>query len=429
MTSNTAPYGKVSASNETNNTKAYKAFNNANTEDFDRWTTSIASTGWIQYEFTNPICISKIGLQSLPKLSVDTGGVSPVDATAKIQVSNDNFVTDIHDLQEVISVPTSDALTYKVHNVTCNGYYKYVRFVWISNNMVYNNSPYCGITTLQFYGRQLNVSVPKMTSNTAPWGEAFADEYHDDTTVPYKAFDNDDSSWWTSTSQKQNSYVGYDFKKPVLIKKVCLKQNENAGNTVRVEYSDDKNVWTSADCIFNTIAKTIVFSDVNEKKLHRYWRFFFAVNNNYTSTIMANFYGLDYSEREFEEGSTMKYIYDHGVEFEEIYTQPIVTKKDNYVTIAGTSSAVARYVLKDGLNLANYKILRAKISGYTGAYGNSHLIVIKISTGETTSYGGVTNDNVPNNCNLDVSNINDLESVGFQSVNGSSITFNELWLE
>ena len=52
----------------------------------------------------------------------------------------------------------------------CDTYYKSYKFEIL---LCYQTDP-VGLDILQFYGRQLKISVPKMTSNTEPYGEAKA---------------------------------------------------------------------------------------------------------------------------------------------------------------------------------------------------------------------------------------------------------------
>lgn len=414
MTSNTEPYGETIYDSVYLTNYPYNVFDNNDSTVWSQSTGSVPS--YIGYKFMNPIMCKRLKITII--------GDSTYGLTAKdynIQASNDGNTWI--DLTTGTLENSLEDITKEI-NFENEGYYLYYRFYVTSK--YFTESGFV-VRTLQFYGRELKVSVPKMTSNTAPWGEVFADEYNDSATVPYKAFDNDDSSWWTSTIRKQNSYVGYDFKKPVLIKKVCLKQNQNAGNTVRVEYSDDKNVWTSADCIFNTIAETIVFSDVNEKKSHRYWRFLFAVNNNYTSTIMANFYGLDYSEREFEEGSTMKYLYDHGVELEplESYGSGTIEKGENSFIVRNKKFGGCK------ADFTNHSLSRMKV-GNNYLYDQYSAMLIGESISDPTGNLGLARfdvSNLPNNMSIPISSVNQVAYLTVYANTNVYIECTELWLE
>ena len=62
--------------------------------------------------------------------------------------------------------------------------------------------------------------VPAMTDNTHPSGEAFASVSYS-TNLPYKAFDNNTSTYW-NTSSNSNEYVGYTFTSAKIVTGISL---------------------------------------------------------------------------------------------------------------------------------------------------------------------------------------------------------------
>lgn len=62
--------------------------------------------------------------------------------------------------------------------------------------------------------------VPVMTDNTHPSGEAFASVSYS-TNLPYKAFDNDTSTYW-NTASNSNEYVGYTFPSAKIVTGISL---------------------------------------------------------------------------------------------------------------------------------------------------------------------------------------------------------------
>ena len=196
--------------------------------------------------------------------------------------------------------------------------------------MVYNNSPYCGITKLQFYGRELKVSVPKMTSDTAPWGEVKASSVYPGRQA-YYAFNGSEPNYGTATTfwyteNAGEQWIQYDFERLVRIKKYKFNTNTGGENqTVQLVGSKDGVAWFDLENEKHTVNENSTSGrnysfDIGVENEARYIRIK-ATHTSYGIAIAAlQFYGLDYSEREFEEGSTMKYIYDHGVELEEVKT-------------------------------------------------------------------------------------------------------------
>lgn len=162
MTSDSAPYGEAIYSSYTSGYPAWKAFDGDDSTIFAVGTSesgSTSSTAYIGYTFTNPTKVNKFKI------------VSPTATTyvskAKLVASNDGFVT-----QTVIADDIALVLGENVVSVTNNNYYLsyrlYLKEASGSGSTIRMHN--ADIATLQFYGRQLSVSVPVMASNTAPYG-------------------------------------------------------------------------------------------------------------------------------------------------------------------------------------------------------------------------------------------------------------------
>jgi hypothetical protein len=144
MTSNTTPEGVASASSEyDNNTKAYKAFDGNDSTDWGT-TDNHGAGSWLKYEFPSAVSIHNFKLH--PKYYAGNGGLYLKEY--KIQGSNDDFVSDIHDLYSE-TLPNEDvgAVDRYFANDTA---YKYYRLLAVSTYITTYNI--VNILTLQFYG-------------------------------------------------------------------------------------------------------------------------------------------------------------------------------------------------------------------------------------------------------------------------------------
>ena len=192
-------------------------------------------------------------------------------------------------------------------------------------------------------------------------------------------------------------------KKGILI----YAKNENYRNVFNVDMKNVSSVRFRGNRVYDAYGN--------------YWIFF----------MEFNFYGLDYSEREFEEGSTMKYLYDHGVELEEISLGSDATKQVDSILLSctGDNNNACAYVQKTlAENLFRATIRNAKI------LEDSYLIIASNPLNVVTSdaYSNLVQRNAPNNFGLDVSNFknsNKYIGVRTQGTSGAMLEILELWLE
>ena len=442
MTSNNAPYGEVGASKSPASGYAYYpwcAFN----DNYNGWFPDGAPTSnqWLQYKFTNPVCVRQV-------LIKDFGTIIRVK-NFKIQGSNDGATfTDIYIGQK------PEINMYKCSFDNSN-YYLYYRLFMVDS---YGGQT-LAIEKLQFYGRELKVSVPNMTSNTAPFGVVSASDYASGGD-PYKAFDADASSAWTANTSTSGSgsYVEYEFPAPVIIKQIYAHLSSNLSQTYTYVY---KILAKDGDSWVDLVTDTTVVATNNDAYVYH------SLSDNETpysayriykvSSTTANkfrvwdaqLWGLDYSEKEFEAGSTKKWLYDHGVELETL----TLTNSNSNAT--GEKRKESLFVKKTSTNNSStfsayidfygYSLMRCKLgnSVYTSNsdLNDGHLAVYSsIPVDYTNDSNRVANQtiltpnsNSPYNWGLDVSSINQTHYAIFGVWSaGSATMYNELrewWLE
>ena len=178
-----------------------------------------------------------------------------------------------------------------------------------------------------------------------------------------------------------------------------------------------------------------------------------------TTTVDGNisyytiqFYGIDYSEREFATGSTIKYLYDHGLELEtlEVSKGSITTSDANlddmgeiYMPLASSnSSSSASNFICVGVNidLSGYSLMRAHAgTRHVPKEANNAAGALRVWASKPIgTYGtpDATTDVIiplgdPNIIALDISSFNQSKFIDLDVVysNGRVTSFNEWWLE
>lgn len=416
MTSNTAPYG-VAGTNTTIVTghDAYKSFRQKTTDEgnLSCWAIN-GTTGRLYCEFVNPISVKKICLiQRVSTLA------EQYVKTATIQYSDDGttWYDDAYGVQSYSL--TAETPIYK--DVSDNGYHKYWGLLVNTNN----GGSVTALTTLQFYGRSLNVSVPVMTSNNAPYGEAFADSSNQ-SHPPYMVFDNviSTSNYWGNTGV--NHQVGYKFDTKVCVKKVSIipmqVESKNKAKDCVLKGSNDGTNYTPIDN-FETVFKANnnldkQWFDIDGNTAYQYIMLDVTAEQNSAWVHELQFYGLDYSEREFEPNTTKKWLYDHGVELETLTTSGTVTKGSDYLTLSAANSEATASV-----DLTDYSILRCKVGDHMS--GTTQLSV----GGSNPATATLTSANAPNNFSLGTSLFDQTLATGVKMTANGICDITELWLE
>lgn len=320
MTSNTEPSGECIASADSAN--AYKAFNN-NASDF--WGNNVTSSASIGYMFSNKVSVKCIEMTNRS----DSGITSPKNLI--VQGSDDG--TNWNDIVNYTNSNTVNGNKWKI-NVNANTSYKYWRL-----NITSLNSQYLNIAEIQFYSELdittsqdamsligkydycsnallsnatwaeaickseyfeeiLNVSVPKMTSNTAPSGEVITDTYPVTTNqYPWYAFA--DTASLAYQSYFDSKYIGYKFTEKVNVKYLYFRSQYGDGgsgeefkwDSFKLQGSNDGTTWTDIQSFTNTQSVKDFYAVVNNTNSYIYYRLSnFAYGGGY-DIIRIQFYG------------------------------------------------------------------------------------------------------------------------------------------
>lgn len=452
MTSNTAPYGEVIAISTYSGKQKWWIFNGT-IDSSDAWASNTTSVPvWAGYKFVNPTCVRKI------KIAFGINGQNTLSTTYKIQWSDDNSTwTDIEGAVYTDSV----IMTYVEHTFENDGYHLYYRILITSQTNNGSTTSYKGyINSLQFYGRELSVSVPVLTSNTpqivsnGQYGDDYpgADYQH----PQYRAFDNNNSTRWMSRQGPGDRYIGYNFGRPVLVHKVLVfgAAYGNVENAWTLKGSNDGgSTWETIEP-FTGVVNGWVYLDVSPSKSYKQYSIHTNVTNqsgNYyaADTYTLQFYGLDYSEKEFANDGS-KWLYDHGVELETIGSDGYYSSNSSYPFEGGTEENSQLYLQSvnsqkvvalgtiDTVNMDSYSLLRARL-GNKLVPNSTYYATIAVSTSKDGFNSGAvsrldigTSNIDPNSMGVDVSSVQGAKYIYFGKygpANSNTASLTELWLE
>lgn len=425
MTANDAPYGEVIS--DTLDTYTWRVFDK---NDATRGATTNpsglpADSRYIGYKFSTPICIQKIKQHQ--------GDVGAYALSYVIEGSNDGTIWEA--VSETLYTTNDEKNTDKFEWLNNNKYYLQYRFRQITSafNGIFNP---LGFMELQFYGRSLNVSVPVMTSNTEPWGEVIYSNQYNEAFAIFKAFDQNLETAGACRGGAGN-YIGYKFVNPTGIKNLNIRVT-NGGN-FSVQASNDLQKWDNLNTF--TISDDGIL-DISVDNYSYYTAYRLVCNSlssgsNFGLKILQ-FYGVDYSEREFAPGSTMQYIYDHGVEFMTLSSNTPSGKAEkfsDYLYLEKTEEAIVNnyFITSNMADLSNKKFEKAIICNlYKRGLYEAIAATTNFSTftSEALKY---TFSNAPNCDFLDISTINQpcylfITSTG-NKIEFPYVSIYEWWLE
>ena len=360
MTSNTTPYGQAIASSEYSSTyTAFNAFNN----DFsgqNAWRSTTSDTQrYIAYKFVRPVC-----LKALKWLGSLHSGDYFFDVDAYIEYSRNGTEWTAVD---TIAMAGANGKKFNFDNINTNIYALYWR-IRLSN---YNrgadatNRSNCCFQYLQFYGKEMKVSVPKMTSNTAPYGVALGyPAAYSSSYDYYKAYDNDPSTHAAYINGATEGYFGYGFPQPVIIKQVILYNNNGATRPTYIMYSDDGTNWIPCSETVNHVTATYLTLDTNDNVgEHRYWAVH-IVNSSNANTGSIDFFGFDYTEYEWDTNYPRYYLYDHGLELETFNIKTGIGSKNPNSMYLANNGATYGFINTKLINVTNYNYAIIKTNYY-----------------------------------------------------------------
>ncbi len=436
MTSNTAPYGEAFASSTP--LAPYNVFDGTDAY----WNTNAnTSGGSIGYKFTNPTNVRRFSLWGVKPSLAPWAKASNVT----LQYSNDGTTyTDV----DTFSFTAEDAIKLKTVDAPNDIYALYWR-IRIDTYNYQSSSGYYGMAyILQFYGREMKVSVPAMTSNTAPWGEAIHGGIYSADYDAYKVFDKNTSTRWNGNNSKDNNYVGYKFIKPVILKKLFYN-GYSYTNSYIIQGSNNNLDWVDlSDTI--TLTPGIQTYDVNNSNSYLYYRILcpHATSGGVVSVYELNFFGFDYSERDWDTEHPMTYLYDHGLEITPIHSETgsggIIHDYPYQLCVETISSSAnyAYWIIDGNIDLTNYSLVRASFGDiFEGAYsGNAFYGEMAVFAAPTFNWNTQKGYRLPvkndatENAYQDISSINENAAPGIGMYVGGSnqhskATFTEWWLE
>ena len=168
---------------------------------------------------------------------------------------------------------------------------------YCANTLLANSTWRTAICNSTYFESVLNVKVPTMTSNTTPSGEAFASSTGQGAGLPYKAFDNDDSTSWAPTiagTIANTVHIGYDFTTPVVVDCIKIKQHATYYMTSYKVQGYNGSSWVDVSgTITETSAgtlNTIPISNSTAYSKYRVVGLAFSVQNENFSVYTLQFY-------------------------------------------------------------------------------------------------------------------------------------------
>lgn len=451
MTSNTAPYGTAGGANKNQATDYYIAFNGntTSTQTSDGYISCAenkVADFYVYYKFTNPICVKKLMLMNPLNVQLQL-------LTFKVQASNDGSTwTDLGGTYTKTNT-TGGAIEY--FEIENDDYYLYYRVNPLTST---GASTFVSIQEIQFYGRSLDVSVPVMTSNTAPYGEVFySSQYTGSSSYAWKAFTQTigDSDSWKAGDNDLTGHIGYEFVTPIQ-PKICLLY-VGAGDGIRtckIQASNNKtdaNSWVDISEVI-----TPNHSNWNEVILESNGISYSALRllvvtqgtTNRAKVEELQFYGVDYSEKEFETGTTKKWLYDHGVELETLdYTTckasdaSISNNGEQLLLNTGSGTySCAMLLSNSAIDLTNFNFEFIKLGDKYIGPSSSGAFTVNVFSQKPYDYNSIGSYRqtsiVPNapltnlRYGVDVSAYNESKIIGVgQRSNSIFMSFSEWWLE
>lgn len=237
--------------------------------------------------------LSSTGYTTMSQILADSSTLAALIADAnavKYMVRSTGFATDI--------CGNSGAMSLIGLNNNC------------ANSLLANSTWATAICNSTYFESVLNVKVPTMTANNAPYGECVGTAGQSGSYDLCKAFDGDTTTIWNTAAGLTTATIGYHFLNPVNVRKIQYmafnaSSSSQYGNShnLTLEYSNDGTNYTAiSGATYNVAAnqcKTELEFTSDNNIYAPYWIIRFSdsnyVNggNRYILTASLQFYGRD----------------------------------------------------------------------------------------------------------------------------------------
>lgn len=456
MTSDSNPYGTAFVQNEYQGNYAYLSFGDTYIGVGDAVCNSGAVGAYLYYKFVNPVNVRRIKLFDPPDSMSNQYMQS-----CKFSYSDDGSTW--YDTDTTYTFEFSGAYKIVYLDVADFGYHLYWKVSATAANPYYMRFQH-----LQFYGRELSESVPKMDTNTTPYGEAFASSFYTTGNEAFRAFDPDSGSWTNNYSAGHyatGQYIGYKFKSPIKATSFIVfpyyrgsTYQGLALKSFKIQASNDDFASEVVDLYETTLSNTSYdngyyaeFENNNEYESYRLYltsETYCSGMTRFASIYDLNFFGLNYSEYDWDADHPRHYIYDSGVELESMSIAPNVgtygeVVKDAFqmiltqTTSATSDSNGARALTDNAIDLTPYSLLRGKLGDryYKSNTSSINYGGLSVVLNRTDSFKSLAYRNVdltsPNCQSVDITSVNQNAYAEFacNDYAPSNISITELWLE
>lgn len=204
-------------------------------------------------------------------------------------------------MKRVINVIKNNTIGFIIGLVIAGGIGVYAVSV-ASTEVTYDNSTSgSSATTVKaaiddLYSRTITNSnikhIPKMTSNTSNVGEAIGSSLFQNRQY-YWAFDQSSSDW--SGTESTGGWVGFDFKKAVLVQSANITYQSTYLAKFKFQGSNDLSSWVDLTTEINKGSGTDVINetyDLDTTNKYRYYRVYCTQSNagSWTKVIELQFF-------------------------------------------------------------------------------------------------------------------------------------------
>ena len=313
MTANNAPYGTVLESGHYSTRAAYQLFDGTT----NGWVQKVTAANYVGYVFVNPVNVKKLVLT----LPAATAEYRYYNCPFTVEASNDGFASDIRQIATGTIPDFNASITLLVVDISDDSYNMAYRLYFPSTSKMYAVSGefFIYLPELQFYGRELKPYIPPMTTDTTPYGRVTYSRQASDYPA-VNAFNGDASKQWIpayGSSGNVNDCIGYGAVSPINVRSILIVSNARFP-AFSFEGSDDNNTYNPIDTLSVT-SSTMLFN-INNDDYYTYHRIRATQQSTSTnpSIFTLQFFGFDYSEKEFTQDSNRLTIYDHGIELVEM---------------------------------------------------------------------------------------------------------------